>query len=279
MTTNLSSSINEQKFVFLDLETSGKYPIDSEICEMAAIKWENGKFTDTFSSLIKTRQPMTQTVINIHKITNEMLEEAPSIEHKISEFRDFIGDGICVAHHSPFDAGFLAYEFEKNKIELPTAPILCTSLLARERVIGVENHRLQTLVKYFHINGGVAHRALDDAKACADVFFNCIKGFELEVSLEDVIDAQKYNLLWSNFSMDSLRKKKHLENLISAVEHKKQVNMSYSGGSKPGEFRVVKPISVVRNPEGDFLVADDLKSKKLKRYFVEKVTDCKIIQT
>ena len=79
-------------WVAIDLETTGKYPLDAEICEMAAVKWRGGQIVDTFHSLIKPVHRMSDEVIAIHNITNEMVEGAPSLSEKLSEFRQFIDD-------------------------------------------------------------------------------------------------------------------------------------------------------------------------------------------
>jgi len=262
----------------LDLETSGKYPIDSQICEIAAVKWLNGEEVDSYQTLVKPDEPMSDFVIGIHNISNEMVADAPKIFEVLPEFRKFIEGSVCVAHHAPFDLGFLSYDFEKYNISLPKMPAICTSLLGIARITDSPNHRLQTLMKHFGIDPGSAHRALDDARSCASVLFKCLETFnESPVLLSHVTTAQGSNLLWDNFSMNELRKNTAYNNLISAVEKKIEVDMVYMGGSKPGQFRRIKPISVVRNPLGDFLVANDLKSPKNKRYFVSKITEVKLV--
>ena len=117
--------------VAFDTETSGKYPLSAEICEIAAVKWQGGAIVDTFESLIKPSKPLVPENIAIHGITNEMVETAPPISERIADFHRFIQGAIVVAHHSPFDLGFVAHEFEKASLPLPTEDALCSSLLSR----------------------------------------------------------------------------------------------------------------------------------------------------
>ncbi len=173
-TKRLTQPWTESSFVALDLETSGKYPLESDICEIAAIKYENGKIVGEFQTLIKPTHKMSDFVISIHGITNEMVENAPKIEQKIKELHDFIGDAVVTAHHAPFDLGFLAVAFEDARLPLPEGPILCTSLISRVAFPNSENHKLQTLIKYLGIDQGVAHRALDDTKACLQLLIKCL---------------------------------------------------------------------------------------------------------
>lgn len=271
----MSLDLKSTPLVVLDLETSGKYPIDSQICEIAAVKFINGIEVDIYQTLVRPDFLMSDTVIKIHNISNEMVANAPKINAVLPDFNQFIADSICVAHHAPFDLGFLSYDFEKLALKLPERPAICTSLLAISRITGTANHRLQTLMKHFGIDPGSAHRALDDARSCASVLFKCLETFPQDFTFDDIVKSQGCNLKWSNFSMDKLREQPHLKKLILSTEKKQDVNMVYQGGSKPGKFRKVKPISVVRNPLGDFLVANDYKSPKLKRYFIEKVTEVK----
>jgi DNA polymerase III subunit epsilon len=273
----MSENINatpwrELTYVGFDTETSGKYPLSAEICEIAAVKWKNGQVIDTFHTLIKPSQPMGAEVIAIHGITNDMVENAPRIEEKISDFHKFIQGTIPVAHHAPFDLGFIAIEFEKAGLTLPENPVLCSSLLSRKLFPESSNHRLQTLIKFFDLPQGAAHRALDDAKACLEVGLRCLEKSG-DAPLEKTLQEQGGAITWQRFSMRALNDENpNAARLIDAVKNQKIVAITYSGGSSPGESRRVHPMGVVRSLDGDFLVAYDEKDQKSKRYFVEKIT-------
>src|SRR5690606_36955518 len=110
-------------------------------------------------------------IIGIHGISNEMLVNAPQMPTVIKEFRDFVEGSLMVAHHAPFDLGFLSYEMERAGLPLPTPPVFCTSLLSIVLYPEFESHRLQTLVQELQLTKGTAHRALDDSRACGEAFF------------------------------------------------------------------------------------------------------------
>jgi DNA polymerase-3 subunit epsilon len=262
-------------FIALDLETSGKYPLDAEICEMAAVKWRAGEIVDTYQALIKPTNRMSDFVISIHNITNEMVENAPPIKDKIAEFHKFIGDGYIIAHHAPFDMGFLAWDFESAFLPLPTRPALCTSLLSRQILTNVANHRLATLAKHFNIDAGAAHRALDDAKTCLQVALKCFEKLGDEAKVKDIFDIQHTALTWDKFSISALTEKAVMANLVRALRDRAEVYLTYEGGSKPGTARRLFPLGLVRSPEGgDFLVAGDgEENSQPKRYFLEKISE------
>lgn len=258
--------------VAIDLETTGKYPLEAEICEMAAVKWRNGQVVGTYQTLLKPSSPMSAEVIAIHNITNEMVANSPQLSERLAEFHAFIGDGFIVAHHAPFDMGFLTWEFEKAAMALPPMPAFCTSLLSRNLNSAVPNHRLKTLADHFGIETGAAHRALDDAKTCLGIALKYFEQVGAAATLHEICDAQKIVLPWNRFSITSLIEKDHLRVLVRALRDKRDVNMVYESGSRPGVARKVSPQGLVRQPDGDFLVALEAGDTKVKRYFIDKIS-------
>lgn len=257
--------------VGFDTETTGKYPLDAEICEIAAVKWRGGQIVDRFESLIHPSRPMGAEVIAIHGITNEMVESAPRMSEKIQGFHSFIQDSVLVAHHAPFDLGFIAVEFEKSGLSLPESPVLCSSLLARRLFPESENHRLQTLIGFFGLARGTAHRALDDAQACLEVALRCLEKTGSESPLTKALEVQGGALTWERFSMKALDKEPIAKVLIQAIRDQGVVEMAYAAGSKPGEKRRVHPMGLVRSLDGDFVVAYAEKDQRSKRYMLEKI--------
>src|SRR5690606_36090270 len=120
-------------------------------------------------------------------ITDEMLADAPDIADVIPKFHRFIEGAYLVAHHAPFDMGFLAVEFEKLTLQLPNNPVFCSSLLSRRLVPESANHRLQTLISHLGLTVGQAHRALDDSKACLEFALNCFRRSGEHCSLQDLL--------------------------------------------------------------------------------------------
>jgi DNA polymerase III subunit epsilon len=271
-----SKKWREHTFIAFDTETTGKYPLSAEICELAAVKWRDGEVIDTFQTLAKPSQPMGDEVIAIHGITNEMVENAPRLSEKIGEFHSFIEGSILMAHHAPFDLGFVAVEFEAAGLSLPNLPVLCTSLMSRKLFPQSENHRLQTLIGFFELERGAAHRALDDAKACLEVGLRCMQKFD-DGPLSGPIQSQGGMITWSRFSMDALGASAVGKALIQAVHGQKIVEMVYASGSNPGKPRRVHPLGLVRSLDGDFVVAYAEDDQRSKRYFLDKVESVKIV--
>jgi DNA polymerase-3 subunit epsilon len=177
-----------------------------------------------------------------------------------------------VAHHAPFDLGFLCIELERAQLPLPKEPVLCSSLLSRSVIPESRNHRLQTLITYLGLKKGAAHRALDDAEACFGVLQYCIERLGKDSSLQKILQHQGGPIHWGEYSLQSLCSHAAWRVLIEACRKQTEVQITYSGGSRPGQARTVKAFGVVRNPKGDFLVAQEGTGTVAKRYYLKKIT-------
>lgn len=276
--TVLQKKWTEFPIIAIDTETSGQYPIQDDLCEVAAVKTLAGKEVARFQALIKPRAVMSDFIIGIHGITNEMVANAPSVEKVLPDFLDFISDGVIVGHHSPFDLGFLVRDIERLGLSVPSQPALCSSLISRNAILGPENHKLQTLVKYLNLQGGQAHRALDDSIACFQLLMECFKRKSVE-TFADAFRLQGEPLWWQDFSINGRRLgSQQWDKVIEAIESSKSLEIIYQGGSLKGKKRVVTPVSVVCNPRGDFMVAiDPAEPNQSKRFYFNKLAEAEVI--
>lgn len=263
-------------YVAFDTETSGAYPLGSEIVELGMVKWKNGKEIGAYQTLLKPSQPMSDFIIGIHGITNEMVQDAPRMSEKIFEIREFFRGSVLMAHHAPFDMGFLAVDFEKNKIPFPDEPSLCTSLLARKLIPESANHKLQTLIKVLDIDGGTAHRALDDARACLSVGVECLKRIGEGATLRQVIKVMGKEIEWKKYSLLSETNELYRKMVEASCQHR-DVDIIYQGGSLRGKTRRITPIGIVRNPDGDYVMGVCHIDRAQKRFYFDKITDASIV--
>lgn len=263
--------------IALDTETSGAYPLKDELCEIAAVKWQAGEVVGEYQTLVRPTEPMSDFIIGIHGITNEMVADAPVVEDVISDFYQFIKGGVVIAHHAPFDLGFLAYEFEKAGLDLPKEPALCSSLISRKVVTDSKNHKLQTLIPHLGIEQGTAHRALDDTKACLEVALHCFRKLGEKVTLGELLKLQEKDLSWKNYSIEALQEHSAGQGVIRALQEKKNLKIIYSGGSKKYRPREIKPTGLVRNPDGDFIMAYCFESEREKRFYLNKIQVAEVL--
>jgi DNA polymerase III subunit epsilon len=268
---------SETTYVAFDTETSGKYPLVAEIVEIAGVKWRGGKVIGTYQTFVKPNRLMGEAVIKIHHITNEMVADAPKIEEVLPDFDKFIEDSVMIAHHAPFDLGFLAFEYEKLNLPLPKCPVLCTCILARKAFPKSMNHRLATLVNLLDIKMENAHRALDDSIACLDVGLKCMEKLGKDSTLEFIFQTQGGALQWGRYSLNDLIAQDLMRPLVEATKKQLLLEITYNGGSQPGEPRRITPQGLVRNPDGDYVVGLCHRDNNEKRFYLNRISTAKIL--
>jgi len=265
--TQTAKPWTEFDLIAFDTETSGAWPVGCDVVEFGAVKWSEGREVDHLQFLLKPREPMSAFIIGIHGITNEMVAEAPPIADVVHTIHEFFKDSVLMAHHAPFDLGFMALEFEKAKLPFPRGELLCTSLLARKLISGVENHKLQTLAKALKIDGGAVHRALDDARTCMQVGLHCLNLLGPDATLQEAVEVQGKTLRWTDFVIPQTGV---MATIAEAIGKKQDVEFIYDRGTA---VRQAKPLGVVRNPDGDFMQAICRNDRTSKRFYVAKIRD------
>lgn len=262
----------EAEFVAFDTETSGAYPIGNEIVEFGAVRWKNGQIVDTYQTLLKPRERMTDFIIGIHGITNEMVTDAPLMKDKVQEIKKFFEGAFLMAHHAPFDMGFVGVDFEKNQIAMPTEPVICTSLLSRVMIPESPNHKLQTLIGELNLERGTAHRAHDDAKACLMVGIECFRRLGDKAPISEALKKMGKNLQWEHYRVIHSGNQL-VDKVVEAINKKLPMDIVYEGGSSKGETRRIGPMGIVRNPDGDYVMAKCYRDAAPKRFYLSKIKD------
>lgn len=170
----MSQSIEAAKFVVCDVETTGLNPVYDRIIEIALVRIEELKIVDKFSTLINPEIFIPPFITKLTGIKNEDVFNAPKFSDVVLKVRDFLQDAIFVAHNASFDYKFLLHSFLRENIYPPQNPTLCTKLLARRIVTGLESYGLKTLTSFFRIQNLKAHRAYGDALATTHLFLKLL---------------------------------------------------------------------------------------------------------
>ncbi|MBQ3047640.1 MAG: 3'-5' exonuclease [Clostridia bacterium] len=167
---NYSKEIQTQSYVVYDFETTGIDPQSDEIIEIGALKIENGKFTEVFTTLVKPKKLIPPDATKINRITNEMVANCYTIEQILNDFYLFCKDCQMVGYNSiSFDSQFLINAAKRVGLNFSNGQ-LDVFLMAKEKLKGLRNYKLGTVAKYLEVNLIDAHRALNDVIATAEVF-------------------------------------------------------------------------------------------------------------
>lgn len=166
-------------FAAIDIETTGLHPFYSDIVEVAAVIFDlDGTIHQEYSQLINPLKPIHPKAIEIHGITDKMVEEQPSWEKIAPEFYGIIKDKILVAHNAPFDLSFLAFKGTVISMPFPDSYFADTLTISREIFPKFQRHALVDLSEKLGIELNQAHRALADAKACGFLLLREIKEYD-----------------------------------------------------------------------------------------------------
>ncbi|MFN8376215.1 MAG: helicase C-terminal domain-containing protein [Anaerolineae bacterium] len=153
------------ELVAIDLETTGLDATQDAIIEVGAVRLQDGKLTDEFSTLINPGIPIPEFITQLTGIRTEDVRDAPTIDKVLPQLIEFVGDSPLIAHNITLDASFLyRHGILKRNVRIDTFD-LASVLLPR-----AARYTLSALAEEFGIEIGQAHRALDDAKASALLF-------------------------------------------------------------------------------------------------------------
>ena len=177
-------------FVAFDLETTGLTPVVDRIVEIGAVRFRADEVLDTFQALVDPEIHISAGATATNGITDDMVKGQPTIEKVLPQFIDFLGQDISVAHHAPFDVGFLTYDISRLNLRPADRPVLDTCIMPKSLFPHAHGYSLEHLVAFLNISVGVLHRALADAEACMGLFNRCVAemGGPEQTTMEDILD-------------------------------------------------------------------------------------------
>ncbi len=170
----LPKELTEKEYVVFDIETTGLNDAKDEITEIGAVKIIGGKITEQFTSLIKVNAHISDEIVKITGITDEMVKNSPRISAVIPDFMKFIEGAVLVGHNViNFDYKFIKRFAGEEDFEVKNK-VIDTYEMARKYLLVLKKFDLQTIADYF----GIVfhhHRALADAYATAEAFIEIMK--------------------------------------------------------------------------------------------------------
>lgn len=199
---NLRSDLIQDKYdvepkniIIFDIETTGLNPFKEKIIELSFTKLKNNTGN---TILINPEMNISDESTEIHKITNEMVEDENTFEEIIDDLeKDLLcksnGEPIYLIAHNCFcfDELMLKQEYERINRKMPEQFIFLDTLpIVRALIKDIENHKQPTLKEYFNINEiseEHAHTAMGDVLVLAEIWENLKKIQEenelIEISL------------------------------------------------------------------------------------------------
>ncbi len=156
-------------YVVFDLETTGIESSKDDIIEIGACKIVDGQIKETFSTFVNPERHIPADASKVNNIYDNMVADAPTINYVLPDFYKFCYGSTLVGQNVAFDIGFI-YNVSKKLSYNFDNPLEDTLQMAREKLPGLKNYKLGTIVEKLNIVLENAHRALNDAIATAKVF-------------------------------------------------------------------------------------------------------------
>lgn len=166
-------SLREQRWVVLDLETTGLNLNRDLVLSIGAVVIEDGAidFSQQFErTLLRAKTKLKPSVL-IHGLGPSAIAAGCDPAEALLDFMDFVGDSPLLAFHAPFDQHMLGRALKDSlgyRLAHPfldaadLAPLLCPQANIREA-------GLDDWIDYFKLQVGERHHASADALATAEL--------------------------------------------------------------------------------------------------------------
>ena len=175
-------ALNQLELVVFDTETTGlELRKGDKIISMGACRIVNGRLLaqEVFDQKVNPGRTIPPASTKIHGLVDADVEKSPPISIVLPRFREFVGNGVLVAHNAAFDLLAVTLEGDETGIEF-TMPVLDTLLLSRGLDENLEGHSLDALAKRFQLTfpPNTRHTALGDARVTAELLLALLPRLE-----------------------------------------------------------------------------------------------------
>lgn len=171
---------NGDRFVVVDVETTGVYQHD-RVVEVAAVTVDrHGEIVDEWDTLVDPQRDVGPT--HIHGVTATMVSAAPRFEEVAAALAERLYGAVVVAHNLTFDTRMLVNEFARLDATLAPGDGLCT--------LRIGGGKLADLCYAYGVKLTHAHRALGDARVTAQLLARVLDGHTAACSCARVFDVR-----------------------------------------------------------------------------------------
>lgn len=166
------------RYVVVDIETTGLNATENSIIEIAAIRYEDGKQVDKFVQLINPHEHISSFITNLTGISDEMVEQCPDINEVILQFKEYIQDDILVGYNVNFDINFLYDNLKVTHNLILDNDFVDVLRFTRRLLSFLPSHKQTEIASYYSIDIQGAHRAEKDCLICHEIFEICREAIE-----------------------------------------------------------------------------------------------------
>lgn len=179
--------LTDYEFCVLDTELTGLSPRSDEIVSLGAVRVRGLSITaESYYSLVAPRGELPKVSTMIHRITPQMLEDAPRLRRIFPEFMEFCGDALIVGHNIGLDMSFLnraAQDILGGRLRTPCVDTMRLAQIYQQEMWenyydqydGTVSYQLYDLSTRYGLPSFNQHNALYDAMQTAYLFLFLVK--------------------------------------------------------------------------------------------------------
>lgn len=173
---SLLTEDGHKRFVALDFETMDTWR--ATVCSVGCVVFEDGQPTQEFYSLICPPSCYeNEHCTEAHGLTYEDVKDSPTYEEVWPQIHEMIAGSPIVAHNKGFEKSCIeacADEFgTESEYEY-----IDTLRLSRHMLPNLRKYPLDRVCNVFGVRLKNHHNALDDARACGEIFVKMLEQME-----------------------------------------------------------------------------------------------------
>lgn len=155
-------------FIAMDYETAAGQRATA--CSVALVVVRESRVVDSFYSLINPEVRFNPYNVNVHHITERMVQDAPTWPELWPHIQSFFTpEQLVVAHNATFDVSVVRKSLERYQIAPVQFQYIDTVRTSKHFYPELPNHKLDTVSRALNIDLQHHHNALDDSYACARI--------------------------------------------------------------------------------------------------------------
>jgi len=164
-------------FIAIDFETANSSR--ASICSIGMVMVKNGLIQEEIHTYIDPEDEFTYFNTEIHGITEDMVQGAPTFKEYWPKFKAMIENETLIAHNASFDMSALRHAL--NLFNEPNATFTygCSYVFSKKVWPSLYNHKLSTMADHLGISFR-HHDALEDARVAAFVTLAALESSETD---------------------------------------------------------------------------------------------------
>lgn len=189
----------ELPIALLDVETTGRDPMNDRIVELAIVVGRRGEVVERFEWLVNPGRPIPDEARQVHKISDEMVADKPPFADVASEIVRALAGAVPAAYNASFDKGFVAAELGRAGLEgellppslRPSTEWIDPLVWTRELQKYEKGKSLGDVTARLGIALEGAHRATNDAEAALRVMYAFAKDVRVPKGYAALVQEQR----------------------------------------------------------------------------------------